>query len=185
MKMWQSFLKKQKKEDKLLFKQPVYKVQKEIFLDFWIIPGFVFLMCTILYIISMKRLDDLIMCSLGFISTLGLPISYRLYGCEKFEIYEDKIIVRNALRIRNVTLLKNVKFVEEGKLPLVKGGGPENFVDYYVLNDGRKNKRPGWQHRNVVLNKKKYNLRIYKTEELEAFLRERFEIHQKDLYNEE
>ena len=118
-----------------------------------------------------------------FVPALGGPISYRLHECEKFEIYEDKIIVRNALRIKNVVLLKNVKFVEEGKLPLLDKGPVD--VDYYILNDGRKNKRPGWPHRNKFINRKKYNLRIYKTAELEAFLKERFEIRKKDLYNEE
>ena len=111
-------------------------------------------------------------------------IHYWFHDMEWFEIYEDKIIVKNnAQRIKNIVIFENVKFVEEGKLNLLNNA-PE-LVDYYILNDGRKNKRPGMHDRNEFLNKKKYNFRIYKTEELEAFLKERFEIRQKDFLYEE
>ncbi|MBR5137797.1 MAG: hypothetical protein IKV30_07275 [Clostridia bacterium] len=167
-------------KDKLLFKQPVHQGQKEMMLAFLILAGFCFFITMIACVIWGNK-------GLAFlffpIYQLVFSVFYWILECERFEIYEDKIIVRNALRTKNIVLLENVKFVEEGKLNLAGKG--EGLVDYYILNDGRKNKRPGWPHRNEFLNKKKYNFRIYKTEELEAFLKERFEIRQKDFLYEE
>ena len=168
-------------KDKLLFKQPVQKKQKEILRDFLVIAGVYFLIAIISAIFV--EIKALILSSFSLLIIL-FCIHYWLHDMEWIEIYEDKIIVKNnAQRIKNMVLLENVKFVEEGKLNLLNNA-PE-LVDYYILNDGRKNKRPGWPHRNEFRNKKKYNFRIYKTEELEAFLKERFEIRQKDFFYEE
>ena len=179
--MWQKFLKNKKKEGNLLFRQSVQKGQKEIVLVLLIFSVIAFLLSTMAWIFEGMRMDQLWGIFLLPTVALGMPVIYVLYHFEKFEIYEDKIIVRNTLRIMNRVLLENVKFVEEGKLLLARASA----VDYYILNDGRKNKRPGRHHQNDFQNRKKYNFRIYKTDELEIFLKERFEIRQKDFFYED
>ena len=179
--MWQIFLKKPKKESNMLFKQPVQQKQKNILRDFFIVAGVFFLLTMISWFLYGNEALLLLFFPL---LQINVCMHYLFQEMEWFEIYEDKIIVRNnALRIKNMVLFKNVKFVEEGKLNLLNNA-PE-LVDYYILNDGRKNKRPGWPHKNEFRNRKKYNLRIYKTDELETFLKERFEIRQKDILYEE
>ena len=183
MKMWSIFLRKKKKASNLLFEQPVHQLQIAMVRTLFYVSGFIIVLSLLLPLLVDSDVNIVVHLILSIAMATCFPIRYGLFDSERFEIYEDKIIVRNnALRIRNMVLLENVKFVEEGKLSI---GGAENFVDYYILNDGRKNKRSGWQYRNGIYNKKKYNLRIYKTEELEAFLKERFEIRQKDFLYEE
>ena len=162
----------------MLFRQPVQHKQKKIAYEMLAATGVFFLIVMTVIVIEVSRVYQVWILLLFPVYFLGIVLNYVLHDFEMFEIYEDKIVARNILRIKNTVLFENVKFVEEGKLNLLLHG---EIVDYYILNDGRKNKRPGWQYRNDFRNRKKYNLRIYKTDELEAFLKERFEIRHKDL----
>ncbi len=85
---------------------------------------------------------------------------------EWFCIYQDRIEVRNIYGIRNVVYYKDVLFVEELDIPLGSYGWKKRF---YIFNDGRNNNDSDIDY-NSCYNSKKYNLRIYKTPQLEDYI---------------
>ena len=90
---------------------------------------------------------------------------------EWFEIYHDRIKVKNIYHTKNEVLFSNVQEIKEVTIFLTQKGTPKPF---YIFYDGRK------ENKNVVgswqpYNKKKCNLQIYKTPELEDYIKKRFD----------
>ena len=149
------------------FKQ---KVMKEELIKFAVVFGIELAFVCILCIISLMRDEDAIAVMLGFLvvfSPILIAITLiGLYYLEHFEIYDDKIVVKTIYGIKSQVMLCDVLSVEEKKINLIGRG--ELLRDFYVLNDGRKDRVTDGCH-----NGKKYNVRIYKTPELTAFLSDR------------
>ena len=85
---------------------------------------------------------------------------------ERFYIYEDRIEVKSILRRKNVVYYREVEYIEETEILMTTRGMPKKF---YVFHDGRRNNEDLLDS-NSCYNKKKYNLRIYKTQELEDYI---------------
>ena len=85
---------------------------------------------------------------------------------EFYEIYRDRIIVRNPVKILNITHLSNVKKIEEIKIVA------EHQIRYfYILNDGR-------QYCNSLKmpqNARCFNLYLLKTEQSTTFIKEQLQ----------
>ncbi len=97
------------------------------------------------------------------------PVFIVLDNFEWFEIYEDRIICRCIYGYKNFVLFENVTSIIEKDLFIYK----DSKKAYYIFEDGRKT------NNNIIgyttyYNKRKYSFRIYKTEELDAFLRKKF-----------
>ena len=84
---------------------------------------------------------------------------------EWYCVHKDRIEARCVFGIRNIVYYDKVLFVEERKISVSKGC----YKQFYIFNDGRKNNRTNSDY-NDHFNRKKYNLRIYKTERLEDFI---------------
>ncbi len=84
---------------------------------------------------------------------------------EWFFIYDDKIEVRGIFGIKNTVYLRDIKYVEDIYFYFCRS----TFKHLYIFDDGREEKinRKKWT------NKKKRSFRIYKTPELENFLKEK------------
>ena len=143
------------------------KVMKEQLIKFALVLGVELTFPCLLSIISLVRGDDDIVGMLVFwvlFSSILIAITLiGLYYLEHFEIYDDKIVVKTIYGIKSQVMLANVLSVEEKKINLIGRG--ELLRDFYVLNDGRNDRAS-----NGCYNGKKYNVRIYKTPELTAFL---------------
>ena len=92
---------------------------------------------------------------------------YGLISCEWFYIYEDRIEVRNVYRKKNIVYFKDVLFVQEASMRVSNYGR----IDCYIFNDGRVDYKDNFiTSYRCHLNKKKYNLRIYKTDKLKDYI---------------
>lgn len=106
-----------------------------------------------------------------FILVFGLPIFLTililgLVNLEWYDVYKDRIEARCVFGVKNVVLLKDVIFIEETVIYLTTRGMKKEF---YIFNDGRKNNNNRFGE-NSCYNKRKYNLRVYKTNKLERFI---------------
>ena len=97
-----------------------------------------------------------------FVLFLLIGLCYLEWYC----IYDDHIDVRTIYGIKNSVFYNNVCFVEKVEINLTSRGTKRTF---FVFNDGRKNNNNLFNV-NSCYNNKKYNLRIYKTPEIENFL---------------
>ena len=150
----------------MIFKQGILKEEKIKLLIFIIA---VLILPVAILIICIIREEDLL--PLMFLSIFMLPIYilmmlFGLNNLEWFHIYEDKIEARCIFGIKNIVYFKDVLFVQELKINLTSRGTPKQFL---ILNDGRKNNDSLFDL-NSCYNKRHYNLRIYKTPEIEIFL---------------
>ena len=85
---------------------------------------------------------------------------------EWYCIFNDRIEVRCPFGKKNVVYYNNILFVEEVGISLTTRGEDKPF---YVFNDGRKNNGNIFNV-NSCYNKRKYNVRIYKTSMLENYI---------------
>lgn len=85
---------------------------------------------------------------------------------EWYIVYNNKIEVRNIYGIKNIVFYDSVLFIEELEINLTTRGMNKKF---YIFNDGRKNNNSIFNI-NSCYNNKKFNLRIYKTKELENYI---------------
>ena len=107
-----------------------------------------------------------------FLLAIYLPIFLlllflALINLEWFHIYEDRIEVKYIFGKKNIVYFDKVVFVQELKINLTTRGRTEK--NFYIFNDGRKN-NSNFFDLNSCYNKKKFNLRIYKTDELENYV---------------
>lgn len=155
----------------MIFKQGILKEEKNRLLSSIIAV----LICPIaVLIINIIEFEDDLKLSIMFSLIFILPILILmipaillgLNNLEWFHIYEDKIEARCIFGVKNVVYFKDVLFVQELKINLTARGTPKDFL---IFNDGRKNNNSFFDL-NSCYNKKKYNLRIYKTPEIENYV---------------
>jgi len=102
------------------------------------------------------------------IPILLLNVIVGLYYLEWFCVYADRIEAKSIYGIKNIVYFRNIQFVEELEINLTTRGMPRLF---YIFHDGRENYRAQSVFaRNSCYNKKKYNLRIRKTEAIERLV---------------
>ena len=87
---------------------------------------------------------------------------------EWFYIFDDRIEARYLLGVKNQVFFSDVLSIEEAVIYLTVHGN--NKKQFYFFNDGRKNNNH-FLDQNTSRNQKKYNLRIYKTPQLEEFVK--------------
>ena len=150
----------------MLFKQGVIKEEK-IKLFIGIIGGILPYIPIILVGVSDRHnVKPLIVLLLLLSPIYILLVLLGLINLEWFYIYSDRIEVRYIFGKKNIVYFDKVSFVEETTINLTSRGMKKEF---YIFNDGRKNNN-SYFDLNSCYNKKKFNLRIYKTEMLEAFI---------------
>ncbi len=154
-------------KEKVIFKQGILKEEK----NRWISGFAIILVLPIILLVSVIIRQEFDKYFMFFVLVvLGPQFFLIAVSCatsmEWFCIYEDRIEVRNLFRVKNVVYYDRVKFVEEVTINLTSRGMEKQF---YIFNDGRKNNN-SLLDLNSCYNRKKYNLRIYKTPELEDYI---------------
>lgn len=152
----------------MIFKQKALKEHKIFSIFLIACISIIFLSIILFLLIRGDDAREVIAFSLG----LFLPAFLILCLCsisilEWYYIYDDRIEARGINGIINVVYFEDVIYVEEIKLH----DRSNNYRQFYQFNDGRKNNNNPMYIYNLPLNKRKYNLRIYKTKELEEFLK--------------
>ena len=110
--------------------------------------------------------EYLIISSILFLPIILLSLLWDFWYLEWYYVYADHIEVRTIYGIKNIVYYSDVLFVEEKVINLtIHGDLQETF---YIFNDGRKKDRKTFGIGRYY-NRKKYNLRIYKTKELENY----------------
>lgn len=151
----------------MIFKQGISKEEKIKFLSSIIAILIIPLVILIIEIIKEESLEPFIFFLLiFFIPILLIMILIGLNNLEWFYIYEYKIEARCIFGIKNIVYFKDVLFVQELKINLTVKGMAREFL---VFNDGRKNNNSYFDITSCY-NKKKTNLRIYKTPEIENYI---------------
>ena len=151
----------------MVFKQNVLKEEK-LKIAIAVIPIFFLSLIGILYCLgNTDNIEVLITFLLVFyLPMFLLMLLLGLINLEWFHIYEDRIEVRYIFGKKNIVYFDKVVFVQELKIGLTARGSDK---DFYIFNDGRKN-NSNFLDLNSCYNKKKFNLRIYKTDELENYV---------------
>ena len=151
----------------MIFKQKVLKEEKIKFGMGLACVAIPYVIMALIDIIRDNEVEDLLLFYLIFVVPIFLLLVLMgLSNLERYYIYDDHIEVRNIYGKKNSVFFKNVSFVEEVKINLMTNGMPKTF---YIFNDGRKNNENKFDI-NSCYNRKKINLRIYKTEELENYV---------------
>ena len=150
----------------MIFKQKILKEQKigffaEVFIFTAILVAFLVLTQNVYPLDFPTLLLIIFVYLIVLVPLLLIP----LRDMEWYYVYKDRIEVRNVFGLRNTVYFKQVSFVEETDI-MISMGGPKTF---YIFNDGRKNNRNIYNI-NSCYNNKKFNLRIYKTNELENYI---------------
>ena len=151
----------------MVFKQSVLK--EEIIKFLIVVIGVISIYIAILVIGLITEEDPKLMVFGLSIIFIPILISMILIGFKYLEwycIYDDHIEVRNIYGKKNSVFFNNVSCVEEIEINLTARGMEKVF---YIFNDGRKNNRNIFNI-NSCYNNKKFNLRIYKTNELENYI---------------
>ena len=152
----------------MVFKQKTLLEEKFKFSVVLIGNFFMFLVILIYCLVNGEKFKYI--CALIFLF-LFLFVPIILVGfryLEYFYIYDDRIEARNIFGIKNVVYFRDVVFVEEKKINLTTRGGKKSF---YLFKDGRKNNNNS-MNIDSCYNNKKYSLRIYKTQELELYIKD-------------
>lgn len=151
----------------MIFKQNVLKEEKIKFLISVISVFVSYIAIFVIGLITKENLKLLLFCtSLIFVPILILMVLIGFKNLEWYCIYEDHIEVRNIYGMKNSVYYNNVSKIEEVKIKLITRGMEKTF---YIFNDGRKN-NDNMIDINSCYNKKKFNLRIYKTDKLENYI---------------
>ena len=150
----------------MIFKQGVLKEEKIKFLLEIIAPFIPLFVVSVIGIVQGEIQSVLMVLLIFFAPLFGISVLGGLTNLEWFNIYEDRIEARYIFGIKNIVYFDNVLDVQQVKINLTTRGMKKEF---YILNDGRKNNK-NFANINSCYNKKKFNLRIYKTSELENFI---------------
>ena len=151
----------------MIFKQSVLK--EEIIKFLIVVIGVISIYIAILVIGLITEEDPKLMVfglSIIFIPILITMILIGFKYLEWYCIYDDHIEVRNIYGKKNSVFFNNVSSVEKIEINLTARGMKKTF---YIFNDGRKNNSNIFNI-NSCYNNKKFNLRIYKTDELENYI---------------
>ena len=156
----------------LVFKQSVSK--EEIWLQVsYVCCGQIFVLMGLLY--SAIRGDNMAGVGLFFVFIicpfLLVQTGFALGCLEWFRVYEDRIEARTIYGIKNKVYMGAVQFVEESQINLTVKGISRTF---YIFHDGRKSAKDFLgitNHIQSCYNKKKYNFRMRKTQELEDYIK--------------
>ncbi len=112
---------------------------------------------------------------LGWFLLFCLPILIAQLGLlshiEWFEIYDDRIVAKNIFHTKNNVFFCNVQEVKEVTINVTN----HDTERFYIFYDGRKDYKDIFGEMEPY-NRRKYNLLIHKTPELEEFLTKRFDI---------
>ena len=108
-----------------------------------------------------------------FILMILVGFKYLEWYC----IYDDHIEARNIYGVINTVYFYNVLYIEKVTVNLTTRGMEKIF---YIFNDGRKNNN-NLLNINSCYNNKKFNFKIYKTDELENYIKNTLKIK---VYNE-
>lgn len=151
----------------MIFKQKVLKEEK---IKFGILISCVavpYIAIVIINFINQYKIKPLVTLLIIIILPILLLIIFiGIKNLEWYYIYSDHIETRNLYGLKNTVFYDNVLFVEEVKINLTTRGMKKEF---YIFNDGRKNNNNMFDN-NSCYNNKKFNLRIYKTKELEKYI---------------
>ena len=152
----------------MIFKQNVLKEEIIKFLIVVIGDLAIYIAIIIIGLITEEN-PKLLLFSLSiiFIPILILMILIGFKYLEWYCIYDDHIEVRNIYGKKNSVFFNNVSSVEEVEINLTSRGTKKSF---YIFNDGRKNNGNIFDF-NSCYNNKKFNLKIYKTEKLENYIK--------------
>ena len=152
----------------MVFKQGVLKEKKDITISLSIV--FVWVWLALVLVILYKEENPMIPIvawSLFWLPFDLILIFGQLHECEWHCVYDDRIETRCIYGIKNTVHFENVLLIEELPISITTRGKDYAF---YIFNDGRKN-NGNFLDCNSCYNRKKYNLRIYKTPELEEFIK--------------
>lgn len=150
----------------MIFKQGVLKEEKIKFLIAIIAPFIPFLVVAIIGMVHQEFQAVVVFLLTIFLPLFSLILLFGLMNLEWFNIYEDRIEARYIFGVKNIVYFDNVLDVQQVKINLTTRGMEKEF---YIFNDGRKNNN-NLANVNSCYNKKNFNLRIYKTPELEKFI---------------
>lgn len=152
----------------LVYKQNIAKEELWKFLppQVAILVGYLSLM--ILGIVRDGERETVIVFAGVLLIPILLNVIVGLYYLEWFCVYTDRIEAKSIYGIKNIVYFRNIQFVEELEINLTTRGMPRSF---YIFHDGRENYcAQSVFARNSCYNKKKYNLRIRKTEAIERLV---------------
>lgn len=150
----------------MIFKQGVLKEEKIKFLIAIIAPFIPFFAVSAIGIVQDEIQSVLVFSLIFFAPLFSIAVLVGLTNLEWFNIYEDRIEARCIFYVKNTVYFDDVLDVQQVKINLTTRGMKKEF---YIFNDGRKNNK-NFANINSCYNKKKFNLRIYKTLELENFI---------------
>lgn len=157
----------------MIFKQKVLKEEK---IKFVIVIACVTILYVFISIISLiKNYEVKFLILLFLVISLPIFLLLILIGLKYLEwyyIYDDHIEVRNIYGVKNTVYFNNVSLIEEVEINLTTRGMKKTF---YIFNDGRKNNNNILEI-NSCYNNKKFNLRIYKTDMLENYIKNTLKI---------
>ena len=102
---------------------------------------------------------------ISFLPTF-LMLFLSLRNLEWYHVYDDRIEVKCLFGEKNKVFYSDIIYVEEIDINLTSRGMVRQF---YIFNDGRKNNNNIFDI-NSCYNKKRFNLRIYKTAELQNYV---------------
>ena len=149
---------------KMVFKQGVLKEEKIKFtlsLCAVAFPYIIIIVYSLLYHSEFESFATFLL--VFFFSIFLLLIFMGIKNLEWYCIFDDRIEARCIYGVKNSVHYDEVVFIEEAKINLTTRGMQKTF---YVFNDGRKN----IFGINSCYNNKKFNFRIYKTNELENYI---------------
>ena len=150
----------------MIFKQGVLKEEKIKFLIAIIAPFIPFFAVFAIGIVQDEIQSVLVFSLIFFAPLFSIAVLVGLTNLEWFHIYEDRIEARYIFGVKNIVYFEKVSNIHQVKINLTTRGMEKEF---YIFNDGRKNNN-SYFDLNSCYNKKKFNLRIYKTLELENFI---------------
>ena len=154
----------------MIFKQDVLKEQKTVVRAGVGVILFVFFALILVFLFDggeVSPITEVLPPTLFFLPLVLLNILMGFNYWEWHCVYDDKIETRCIYGIKNIVFYDKILFIEEALIPITTRGGHTRF---YILNDGRKNNNSFFDI-NSCYNRKKFNLRIYKTPELEEFIK--------------
>ena len=151
----------------MIFKQKILKEEK---MKFYIVFACLFTLISLflIFCFAIKESFELIFMVISIIIFPLFTIFFliQLNYFEWFYIFSDRIEVRCPYGLKNKVYFKNIVLIEEVSINLTSRGMKKQF---YIINDGRKN-NSNFFNINSCYNKKKFNLRIYKTEQLKKYI---------------
>ncbi len=143
---------------------------KEEWFKFFLLTACILLPLIVSYIICLVRQEDMVVL-LTFATIVYLPfviitVLISLIYLEYFYIYDDRIEARCIYGLKNIAYFDKLLSIDVTKINLTARGAEKEF---YIFRDGRADSR-NILNINSCYNRRKYTLRVHKTEALEAFI---------------